>query len=287
MENPSIPKEEIDNECLSAPGVLEKYQTAGKIAQTVLAELIVKSVPGADVHTLCVLGNKRINEECAKVFLQKKIIKGVAFPVSISPNDVCGHFAPLKSESVLLAEGDIVKINFGVHIDGFPVELAHTVVVGSTTDDNKLKALSSAYLALETAVKSLKPGVHNGRITEIYNEVASSFESQTLEGVLGHSLKRFLIDSNDTVILKETSDAKVNDYEFKINDVFALDVFVTANPEEGRTKESEARTTIFKQIPDSAHDVKTKSAKKMLNEVNNKFFGFGFSLNDFEDELVE
>ena len=287
MENPPTPKENIDTECLSAPGVLEKYQTAGKIAQTVLAELISKSVTGADVHTLCVLGNKRINEECGKVFMQKKIIKGVAFPVSISLNDICGHFSPLKSESVLLAEADIVKINLGVHIDGFPVELAHTLVVGVTTDANKLKALSSAYLALELAVKNLKPGVHNGKITEIYNEVASAFESQTLEGVLGHSLKRFLIDSNDTVILKETSDAKVNDYEFKINDVFAFDVFVSANPEEGKTKESEARTTIFKQIPDSAHDVKTKSAKKMLNEVNNKFFGFGFSLNDFDDELVD
>ena len=286
MEAPEQPKDNIDTEALTSPGVLDKFQTAGRIAQTVLAELIEKCVPGADIHALCVFGNKRINEECAKVFLQKKILKGVAFPVSISPNDVCGYFSPLKSESFQLSEGDIAKIDFGVQIDGFPVEIAHTVVVGKTQDEAKLKVLTSAYQTIETAVKSLKPGVHNGHITQVFNEVASAYETQTLEGVISHSLKRFLIDSNDTIILKEASDQKVNDYELKVNDVFAIDVYVTANAEDGKTKESELRTTVFKQIPDSAHDVKTKSAKKLLNEVNNRFFGFGFSLVDFEDELV-
>ena len=287
MEAPEQPKDNIDTEALTAPGVLDKFQTAGRIAQTVLAELIEKCVPGADIHALCVYGNKRINEECAKVFLQKKILKGVAFPVSISPNDVCGYLSPLKSESFQLSEGDIAKIDLGVQVDGFPVEIAHTVVVGKTQDEAKLKVLTSAYQTIETAVKSLKPGVHNGQITQVFNEVATAYDTQTLEGVISHSLKRFLIDSNDTIILKEASDQKVNDYEIKVNDVFAIDVYVTANPEEGKTKESELRTTIFKQIPDSAHDVKTKSAKHLLNEVNNRFFGFGFSLVDFEDELVK
>jgi curved DNA binding protein len=275
-----------DNECISAPGVLEKFQTAGKIAQSVMSELIRCSISGANIHDLCVLGNRLINEECAKVYLQKKISKGVAFPVSIAPNDVCGHFSPLKDEGLVLADGDLVKIDFGVHIDGFPVCVAHSIIVGSTSDQLKLRALSGAYLALETAVKSLKPGVTNTALTRVFNDVAASFDVQTLEGVLSHSLKRFLIDSNDVILLKENSDNKVNVYEIKANDVFAIDVFVSANPLEGKSKESELRTTIFKQIPDSNHDLKTKSAKKMLNDVNSKFFGFGFSLNDFDDELV-
>lgn len=275
-----------DTESLSAPGVLEKYQTAGKIAQTVLAELIAKCEVGVDIHKLCALGTKRINEECAKVYLNKKIPKGVAFPVSIAPNDVCGHHSPLKDESAKLAKGDLIKIDFGVHIDGFPALIAHSIIVGGTDDKEKLKAATAAYKALELAVKSLKPGQTNNKLTEVYNQVASHYAAQTLEGVLGHAVRRFLIDSNDVVILKENAEQKVANYEFKVNDVFALDVFVTANSEEGRTKESELRTTIFKQIPDANHDVKTKAAKNMLNHVNNNFFGFGFSLNDFEDELV-
>ena len=276
-----------DTENLSAPGVLEKFQTAGKIASTVLIELISKCVVDADVHQLCVWGNKRIEQEAAKHYGSKKIPKGVAFPVSIAPNDIAGHFSPLKDESVKLAAGDLVKIDFGVHVDGFPVLVAHSILVGGKTDDPaKLKAASAAYRALETAVKGLKPGVHNNQLTHTFNEVATAYGTQTIEGVLGHAIRRFLIDSNDVVILKETAEQKVAPYEFKVNDVFALDVFVTANETDGKTKEGEQRVTIFKQIPDENHDVKTKAAKKMLNEVNNRFFGFGFSLNDFEDELV-
>jgi len=275
-----------DTESLSAPGVLEKFQTAGKIAQIVLADLIGKSVAGADVHQLCVYGNKRINDECAKFYATKNIPKGVAFPVSIAPNDIAGHFSPLKDESVKLVEGDLVKIDFGVHIDGFPALIAHSIIIGKTDDPAKIKAATAAYRALETAVKGLKPGVQNNHLTQTFNDVACAYGVQTIEGVLGHAVRRFLIDSNDVVILKETAEQKVAPYEFKVNDVFALDVFVTAHDSEGKTKEGEQRVTIFKQIPDEAHDVKTKAAKKMLNEVNNRFFGFGFSLNDFEDELV-
>ena len=129
-------------------------------------------------------------------------------------------------------------------------------------------------------------GVLNNQLTQTFNDVASAYQTQTLEGVLGHAIRRFLIDSNDVIILKENAEQKVSNYEFKVNDIFAVDVFVTANEVDGKTKDGEQRVTIFKQIPDENHDVKTKAAKKMLNEVNNRFFGFGFSLNDFEDELV-
>jgi len=37
----------------------------------------------------------------------------------------------LKSEDTLLKEGDLVKIDLGVHIDGFVALVAHTIVVNS------------------------------------------------------------------------------------------------------------------------------------------------------------
>ncbi len=55
--------------------------------------------------------------------------KGIAFPLCISVNEVCGHFSPLKDESVKLQHGDMVKIDIGIHIDGFIAMGAHTYVV--------------------------------------------------------------------------------------------------------------------------------------------------------------
>ena len=271
---------------LSSPGVIDKFQAAGKIAQQVLAELIEKCQPGADIHELCTFGNKRINEECAKVYFNKKMDKGVAFPVSISPNDICGHFAPIKEESFALNAGDLVKIDLGVHIDGFPVSLAHTIIVGATSDELKLKTATAAFHALQSAVKQLVPGKSNTDATKIIAEACNLFKVQPLEGVLSHEVKRYILDGNTVIINKETVDQKVDAHEFKVNDVFAVDVIVSGNETEGKSKESELRTTIFKRNIDANYDLKTKNGRQFLSEVKNRFADFCFSLNDFEDELV-
>lgn len=61
--------------------------------------------------------------------------KGLAFPTCISINNCVCHFSPLRSEpDVKLADGDVVKVDLGVHIDGFIAVGAHTHVVGASKD---------------------------------------------------------------------------------------------------------------------------------------------------------
>lgn len=89
-----------------------------------------KCKDGADVHELCSFGESLVHEELKKVFKKKKdMTKGIAFPLCISVNEVCGHFSPLKDESEQLKNGDVVKLDLGVHIDGFVAMAAHTMVI--------------------------------------------------------------------------------------------------------------------------------------------------------------
>lgn len=76
-----------------------------------------------------------ILEETSKVHNKKKISKGIAFPVCISPSNLCGYFSPLDDENRKLKEGELVKIELGVQIDSFPSLLAHTVLVGKSEDE--------------------------------------------------------------------------------------------------------------------------------------------------------
>ena len=55
----------------------------------------------------------------------------MAFPVCISVNELCGHFSPLQDESTKLAAGDVVKIDLGIHIDGFIAMAGHTIVISN------------------------------------------------------------------------------------------------------------------------------------------------------------
>ena len=41
------------------------------------------------------------------------------------------HYSPLNSEpDTIMADGDMVKIDLGAHIDGFIAVVAHTLVIG-------------------------------------------------------------------------------------------------------------------------------------------------------------
>lgn len=58
--------------------------------------------------------------------------KGVAFPTCVSVNECVCHNSPLPSEpQEPIKEGDVVKVDLGVHIDGYVAVVAHTVVAGA------------------------------------------------------------------------------------------------------------------------------------------------------------
>ena len=45
--------------------------------------------------------------------------------------------------------------------------------------------------------------------------------------MLSHQVNKFFLDGNACIINKETFEQKVEEYEFKVNDVFVLDVIVS------------------------------------------------------------
>lgn len=47
-----------------------------------------------------------------------------AFPVNISINDVAAHYTPNINDKSVIREGDVVKVDLGVHIEGWIVDAA-------------------------------------------------------------------------------------------------------------------------------------------------------------------
>ena len=148
----------------------------------VLKELADASKLAASVRDLCILGDKRLAEETGKAFKKdKKLTKGIAFPTCISVNNCICHFSPLTSEpDVILADGDMVKIDMGAHIDGFIAVVAHTVVVGASVENpvtgSKADALLAAHLASEAALRLVKPGNETYEVTETVSKVGEAFD---------------------------------------------------------------------------------------------------------------
>jgi methionine aminopeptidase len=75
--------------------------------------------------------------------------------------------------------------------------------------------------------------------------VAAAYKVNAVQGVLSHSLKRFVIDGDKVIINRADPEQVVEECKFETNEVYGIDIVMTSG--EGKPKESEMRTTIFKR----------------------------------------
>jgi len=230
---------------------LDKHKAAADICQAALTKAISLCVEGADISTVCGEIDTLIDAELLKVFSNKKskkLDRGIAFPCCISVNEICGHYSPCADESTKLVLEDLVKIEFGAHIDGYPANIAHTLVVGGKAKGKKAAVTLAAYDAFIAATRLIKSGSINQDITATIQKICEQYEVEPMQGVLSHKVKKHLIDGNECIINKETPEQRVDDWEFAPGDVVALDVYVSSG--EGMGKEADVRTTVYKREMD-------------------------------------
>lgn len=270
--------------------VVTKYKMGADIANQALKVLIEAAKPGVSVLSLCEKGDAFITAETGKVFKkEKEIKKGIAFPTCVSVNNCVCHFSPLKSDpDYTLKDGDLVKIDLGVHVDGFISNIAHSFVVGATKDapvtGRKADVIKAAHLCAEAALRLVKPGNQNTQLTEAWNKIAQSFKCMAVEGMLSHQLKQHTIDGEKTIIQNPT-DQQRKDHEkaeFEVHEVYAVDVLISTG--EGKARDSGQRTTVYKRDPSKQYGLKMKTSRVFFSEVERRFDTMPFTLRAFEDE---
>ncbi|KAJ9580445.1 hypothetical protein L9F63_024381 [Diploptera punctata] len=256
--------------------VVTKYKMAGEIVNRVLKQVIDKCVVGASVCEICEFGDKLLTEETSKVFKkEKELKKGIAFPTCVSVNNYICHFSPIPSEAdYTLKDEDMVKVDLGAHVDGFIAVVAHTVVLGASSESKvsgrRADVVLAAHFASQAALRLLKPGNETYAVTDAVQKVCESYKCKPIEGMLSHQLKQFKIDGEKTII-QNPNDAQKKDhekFEFATHEVYAMDVLVSTG--EGVGRESDARVTIYKKT-DETYQLKLKTSRMFFSEVTHKF----------------
>ena len=279
-------EEEVEFD-LSSQDVVNKYTLAAGIVDVAMQGVLTQCVAGKSIAEICTFGDTVIEGQTGQLFKTKKVEKGVAFPTCISVNECVCHNSPLTSESGTLAPGDMVKIDLGCHIDGFIAVSAQTIRVPPAAGSAKIDGaaadcVKAAYEAALVAAQLMKPGNTNTQVTAAVAKVAEAYGVNAVQGTLMHQMKRFVIDGNNVVILREDHDQKVEEFTFAENEVYTVDVAMSTG--EGKPKASEARTTVFKRAVDKSFRLKMKASRWVFNAVNEKSPTFPFTVRALGDE---
>ncbi|XP_044760990.1 proliferation-associated protein 2G4-like [Coccinella septempunctata] len=269
--------------------VVTKYKMAGEIVNRVLKQVIDKCVSGASVREICQFGDQLLTEETSKVFKkEKELKKGIAFPTCISVNNCICHFSPVPTEpDYTLKDEDVTKVDLGAHIDGFIAVVAHTIVIGASSENKvtgrRADVVLAAHYASQAALRLIKAGNETYAVTDAVQKVAEAYKCKPVEGMLSHQLKQFKIDGEKTIIQNPTDAQKKEHekFEFDKYEVYAMDVLISTG--EGVGKETETRVSVYKKT-DEMYQLKLKASRTFYTEVRQKHGNMPFNLRSFQDE---
>ena len=189
--------------------VKEKYIKAGKIASHVRDGAVKQAKPGVKLLYLA----EFIETETRKLGGEP------AFPANLSLNEIAAHYTPYKNDSTVIPENSILKIDIGVHVDGYVADTARTVAFSA-----ELEKLSDASrLALEEAIKIVKPGVKVADISKKIEETIKSCGFKPVSNLTGHGLDRYFLHASPQI----PNIAVTGDIRLKDGQAIAIEPFAT------------------------------------------------------------
>ncbi len=245
----------------------ECYQQAGRIASEVRENARRKYHVGSTLF-----------EICESVEAQIRNMKGEpAFPVNASLNEIAAHYTAEPGDTTVVKEGDVLKIDIGVHIDGYVADTAVTVCY-----DPKFEALvKAAEAALGEAVRMAKANTRASDIGKMIESTITKFGFRPIQNLSGHSLQQYTIHAGKSIPNIWT---RGSSFSLIANEAYAIEPFVTTRDGQGVVYEGKTRN-IFGVS--SRKPVKESGADELLKVIWNRYKTLPFALRWLADKYEE
>lgn len=222
----------------------ESYFKAGKILSQIREEARNKIKIGVSLLKIAEFVEHRTIELGAD---------GCAFPCNISLNDEAAHATPKIDDDKVFSE-DIVKLDLGVHVNGYIADSAITIdLSGKYT--NLVKASEDALYA---AIDIVKNGINTADIGGKIEETITEHGFKPVVNLTGHGVDQYLAHTNPSVPNKRMDHGSF----LQTGDVIAIEPFAT----DGIGKISEGSwSEIFSVVANKP--VRLPAARQLMKEL--------------------
>jgi methionyl aminopeptidase len=163
----------------------KKILQAGKIA----SEIKIWIKPQIKKGTLLLEIAEKIE---AKIF---ELGGKPAFPTNLSINEIAAHFTPSHNDETK-AHG-LLKVDFGVHIDGWISDTAFSIDLENSPENKKI--IEASEKALDNSLKIIKKGVKISEIGKTVHETINSYELNPIINLSGHQIEQYDLHAGITI----------------------------------------------------------------------------------------
>ncbi|CCD22303.1 methionine aminopeptidase NDAI_0A01450 [Naumovozyma dairenensis CBS 421] len=195
--------------------------------------------------------------------------QGIGFPTGLSINHIAAHFTPNAGDKTVLKHEDVMKVDFGVQVNGNIIDSAWTV----SFDDKYDNLITAVREATYTGIKEAGIDVRLTDIGEAIQEVMESYEvelnGETFQvkpcrNLCGHNIGPYRIHGGKSVpIVKNGDNTKMEEGEH-----FAIETFGST----GRGYVvTDGECSHYARTPNVTTMPSLSSAKKLLKTIDDKF----------------
>ena len=251
---------------------LEDYQKSANVHNYIKKELkknILK--PGVSLHEITRFIEDTIKEKM-DYDPRCPLKAGIAFPVSLSVNKRVAHYTlPLYAKKYILQEKDILKIDYGIHKNGYIIDSAFSysacpdyqelLKIGEKTTDFAVSLckidtyLSDIGVQIEEYVQS-KEIIINNNVVPL----------TTIKNLFGHNIKKFQIHGGK--MIPSYKIPYIYNEKIKVNEVYALEPFISTGD---RMIYSKAPYTMYELNKYNNSSLLDKQEKQLLFDIKKQY----------------
>ncbi|MFP4654909.1 MAG: type II methionyl aminopeptidase [Methanohalobium sp.] len=175
-----------------------------------------------------------------------------AFPCNISRNDEAAHATPsIDDDSVF--DDDMVKLDMGVHVDGYIADSAVTVDLSGNND-----LVKASEDALYAAIDVIKSGVNTAEIGSVIEDTITGYGFKPVVNLTGHGLDRYIAHASPSIPNRHVDQGVV----LNEGDIIAIEPFATDGAGKiGNGPWAEIYSVIGKK------SVRLPAARKLMKEL--------------------
>ncbi|CAM6014795.1 unnamed protein product [Sphagnum balticum] len=227
--------------------------------------------PGLPMVDIC----ETLENMVRKLIGENGLRAGIAFPTGCSLNWVAAHWTPNSGDKTVLQYDDVMKLDFGTHIEGHIVDCAFTVAFNPMYDP----LLEASREATYTGIREAGIDVRLGDIGAAIQETMESYEVEiggktyqvkSIRNLNGHSIGPYQIHAGKSVpIVKGGEQTKMEEGEF-----FAIETFGSTG--KGYIREDLECSHYMKSFDVGHVPLRLPRAKQLLAVIDKNFSTLAF-----------
>jgi len=244
---------------------LESFRKAGSIIAELRKEIPALVRPGKPVLKICDELEDKIRAMGGKP----------AFPVNVGINEVAAHYTSPPGDTLTIPQGSMVKVDFGVHVQGYLTDTSVTVYFDPKFEP-MVKASSEA---LQNAIRAFRPTARMSEIGRIIQTTIERYGYRPIRNLTGHSIERYTIHAGKSV---PNVPELLNNGKILEGEVYAIEPFVTLARAEGAVT-NDVNSYIHRFI--KLKGAKNPDSKKVLEEIHQRYSTLPFAVRWLEKKF--